>query len=337
MAERETSRHIDENAADWIARLDRGPLSEDESRSLEAWLRGDPRRRGALLRADALSMLSESARALGPQFEPRQFVTTEAPAPPIVSRRKLLAWAGAGGAVAASIIALGISAPAAAAITTGLGEMRLVTLDDGSSVMLNSQTSVKVRYSDSQRRVELLYGEAYFTIVRDARRPFLVDVTGARLHATRATFRVRKLDGKPVDILVDQGGIALGATGTPDPVVMHANTRLLLPPFPARVVGAGAAPMPQMISPDLVSRELNWRQGKIAFEGERLDQAAAEFQRYSKTRIEIRDPALAREPVTGLFSASDPMGFSRAVAGIFDAQIEQRGDVVILSRRTDRL
>jgi transmembrane sensor len=251
---------------------------------------------------------------------------------PVVSQRKLLAWAGAGGAVAASIIALGISAPAAGAITTGLGEVRRVTLDDGSSVMLNSQTSVKVRYSDSERRVELLHGEAYFTIVRDVRRPFLVDVPGARLRATRATFRVRKLDGKPLDILVDQGGIALGARGASDPVVMQANSRLLLPPF----APGGTVPVPRAISPDLVSRELAWREGKIAFEGERLDQAAAEFARYSRTRIEIRDPALAREPVTGLFSASDPMGFSRAVAGIFDAQVEQRGEVVILSRRTDR-
>ncbi|MGK6321182.1 FecR family protein [Sphingomonas sp. DT-204] len=332
MTERESSRHIDEKAADWIARLDRGPLSEEESQALEAWLSGDPRRRGALLRADALSMLSESARALGPRFEPSRFAAAAPPATPRISRRKLLAWAGAGGAVAASVVALGISTPAAA-ITTGLGEVRLVTLDDGSTVMLNTETSVRVRYSASERRVELLYGEAYFTIVRDQRRPFLVDVTDTRLQAARAAFRVRKLDGKPLDILVDQGGVALGAAGAPEPVVLPAHSRLVLPP-----VAAGAAvPVPQAIPPDLVSRELAWREGKIAFEGERLDQAAAEFARYSRTRIEIRDPALAREPVTGLFSASDPAGFSRAVAGIFDADVEQRGDVLILSRGTDRL
>ncbi|HWU96117.1 MAG TPA: FecR/PupR family sigma factor regulator, partial [Sphingomonas sp.] len=72
-AARETSRSIDEQAADWIARLDRGPLSQEESQALDAWLNGDPRRRGAMLRADALAMMSESARALGPQFDPRQF------------------------------------------------------------------------------------------------------------------------------------------------------------------------------------------------------------------------------------------------------------------------
>jgi transmembrane sensor len=57
--------------------------------------------------------------------------------------------------VAASI-GLGFSLPAAA-ITTGLGEVRLVTLDDGSTVMLNTQTSVKVAlWRFRERRVELL-------------------------------------------------------------------------------------------------------------------------------------------------------------------------------------
>jgi len=53
---------------------------------------------------------------------------------------------------------------------------------------------------------------------------------------------------------------------------------------------------------------------------------------YSDTRIEIRDPALAREPVTGLFAASDPVGFSRAVAQVFDARLQRDGDTVVLSR-----
>ncbi|MBC9031183.1 FecR domain-containing protein [Sphingomonas sp. JC676] len=330
MAERETSRYIDEKAADWIARLDRGQLSGEESQALEAWLRGDPRRRGALLRADALSMLGESARALGPDFDPQRFAGPAVSAPPAVSRRKVLAWAGVGGLAAASIVALGISLPAAGAITTGLGEVRLVTLDDGSTVMLNTQTRVQVDYGSGERRIELLDGEAYFTIVRD-QRPFLVDVGGTRLRGTQATFRVRKLGATPVDILVDRGGVVLARAGMSAPVVMQANTRLVIPPAPAR----GALPSPQSITPDLLSRELAWRDGKIAFEGERLDQAVTEFARYSNTRIEIRDPALAGEPVTGLFSASDPAGFGRAVAAIFGARVEQRDNAVILSRGTE--
>lgn len=326
MTERESSRYIDATAADWIARLDRGPLSQEEAEALEAWLRGDPRRRGAMLRADALSLLSESAGALGPQFEPAWFARPAPPAPPI-SRRRMLAWTGAGGLAAASIAVLAVGTQPAAAITTGLGEVRLVTLDDGSTVMLNTQSSMRVRYSDKLRRVELLYGEAYFTVVPDQRRPFVVDLAGQPLRAARGAFRVRKLEGKPVDILVDHGGVSLGEAGTADAVFLRASTRLILPD-----AVSAPLPAPETISADHVSRALAWREGKIAFEGERLDAAAAEFARYSRTRIEIRDPALAGEPVTGLFAASDPVGFSRAVASVFDARVEQQGDAVVLRR-----
>ena len=313
-----------------MARLDRGPLSQEEAQAFDTWLAGDVRRRGALLRAGAISILSQSGQALGPNFDPALFAGPK-PRPPAMSRRRMLAWAGGAAAVAVPLAVLGVSAPAAGAISTGLGEVRLVTLDDGSTVMLNTRSAVRVRYSDSARRVQLLYGEAYFTIVRDPGRPFIVDGAGAPLRTARGAFRIRKLDGKPVDILVDQGGVDLGEAEKP--VVMQARTRLVVPQF---AFGA-PAPTPQAISPDLVSRELAWREGKIAFEGEQLDQAAAEFARYSRTRIEIRDPALGREPVTGLFSASDPVGFSRAVAEVFGAQIEQRRDAVVLSRPTGRL
>ena len=78
---RETSRSIDEKAADWIARLDRGPLTEEEAQALESWLAGDPRRRGALLRAGSLSALSESAQAFRHHFQPVQSRPDAAPIP----------------------------------------------------------------------------------------------------------------------------------------------------------------------------------------------------------------------------------------------------------------
>lgn len=324
---RETSRDIDDQAAAWVAKSDRGPLSDDEAAALDAWLDGDPRRRGAMLRAGAISLLSESARALGPQFDPQHFAPDEPRRTPRISRRRLLGWAGAGCAITAAGATLGIVLPAAGAIRTDLGEVRLVTLDDGSTVMLNTNTSVRVRYSNRERRIELLEGEAFFTAIREAR-PFVVDTRDNRLSTFFAAFRIRALDAAPVDILVDRGGLALRAPGSAAPVTMGTGTRLTLPAGGAR----SAVPAPRAVNPDLLSRELAWREGKIAFEGERLDQAAAAFARYSNNRIEIADPALAREPVTGLFAASDPAGFSRAIATIFGARVERRGNVILLYR-----
>jgi len=320
MAERDTSRDIDQAASDWTARLDRGPLTSGEEDALQAWLGGDPRARGALLRARALSMFSESAQALGDDFDPAAF---EEPGPPRsrrLSRRQALAWTG-GAAAAASLVALGVGMPAAGAvISTERGEIRLAPLKDGSTVLLNTASSIRVQDDAEVRRVTLLEGEAYFSVARDPR-PFTVEVDGRRLRTTQAGFRVRKLGGSPVDVLVDRGRVDLATPSRVD-VALGANTRLLL----------SAAGQPQPIAPEIVTRELSWREGKLAFEGETLKQAADTFARYSDIRIQIRDPELAREPVTGLFASNDPVGFSRAIARVFDAKVDQRGDDVILTR-----
>lgn len=61
MQNRETPQTINEAAAGWAVRMDRGSLSEDEAEALEKWLGEDPRRLGALMRARALFARTESA------------------------------------------------------------------------------------------------------------------------------------------------------------------------------------------------------------------------------------------------------------------------------------
>jgi transmembrane sensor len=333
MAQRETSRDIDQAASNWTARLDRGPLTPSEDDAFQAWLGGDPRSRGALLRARALSMMSESAQALGSSFDPIAFQDPKTSRFAGVSRRQALTWTG-GAVAAASLAALAVGLPsvAGAVITTERGEIRLAPLKDGSTVLLNTQTKIRIRYSQGERRVTLLRGEAYFSVARDETRPFVVEVDGRRLSTAQAGFRVRKLDADPVDVLVSQGQVdvaALGPTAVAGVLALKANMRLILP---VSVDGGPAAERPQPITPEVVTRELAWREGKLAFEGETLKQAADAFARYSDTRIQIPDPGLAREPVTGLFAANDPAGFSRAIARVFDAKLQQGRDTIVLTR-----
>jgi transmembrane sensor len=292
-------------------------------------LRGDPRSKGALLRAQALSLRSESARALGPDFDPAAFEDPKALPPTGTSRRNALFWTG-GALAAGTLAALGLTMPAAGAVmSTARGEIRLVPLKDGSTVLLNTDSSIRVKEGADARFVTLIDGEAYFSVARDPKRPFIVEVNGRRLRTTQGGFRVRKLDASPVDVLVDRGRINLDAIGqgvSESPVALTANTRVAL--SEVRTV----VEQPQLLAPEAVTRELSWREGKLAFEGETLGQAAETFARYSDLRIRIRDPQLASEPVTGLFAANDPVGFSRAIARVFDARAEQHGDEVVLTR-----
>ena len=82
---------------------------------------------------------------------------------------------------------------------------------------------------------------------------------------------------------------------------------------------------------DDVSRKLAWREGMIAFHGETLGEAAEEFARYSDERIVIDDPEVARRTVVGLFVASDPAGFARAVATSFGLEAQATSEGVRLT------
>jgi transmembrane sensor len=89
-------------------------------------------------------------------------------------------------------------------------------------------------------------------------------------------------------------------------------------------------------APADVMRSLAWRDGQIALEGETLDEAAAQFNRYNARKIVIADPDLAKETLVGQFRVTEPMTFAMAVATTLGATVVEDGDTIRLSRRTPR-
>lgn len=309
MVDRETSQSIDDAAATWVARRDRAPLTSAEQVEFDAWLAGDDRRPGALLRMQAIDMASRAPT-----------VAEERPSP-APSRRALL-WGGAS-AAAAGIAGLVVTLQAPRAQATQRGEIRLIPLQDGSTMTLNTDSAARVKYRDDRRLVELIRGEAFFSVARDALRPFEVEIAGRRLTTANGAFRVSRLADAPIEITVQQGELKV-AGGAPGSLVLDANSRLAL--------ASGADPIVQRLSARDVERDLAWREGKIAFRGESLEDAARAFSRYGDPQLTIADPDLAREPITGLFAANDPAGFSRTITVALDATMTRHGDEIVLSR-----
>lgn len=327
---RATAEEVDLAAADWAARVDRG-LSPDEERALDAWLAGDLRHVGAYGRMRAIAVHADRARALAPNFDPERFrpvVRSSA-----VSRRGVLLAGGgaiAAGVAGAAVVGLGL-ADRGQRYSTRLGEVRVTPLADGSVMTLNTASRVVVSLSETRRSVRLLEGEALFDVAKDAARPFVVDAGETRVRALGTSFTVRRLGGAPVQVLVREGSVEVSRraqTAALRPVTVAANTRAIAS---SSSTGSVAA-VP--VEPALIRRELAWREGRIAFEGETIGQAAAQFARYSETRIAIDDPSIAAEQITGLFQANDPVGFAQAIASSFGLRAEIAAGEVRLSRRT---
>ncbi len=326
---RESSREIEQAAASWVARMDRSPLSAGDQERLRRWLAGDARRRGALLRAKALwlqaGVLGDTSRLHGPAAGPGNA------APPALTRtrqggnrrRALLRWSSAAAASLLLAVLVFVSIPVPTAYATAKGEMRRVPLSDGSTLTLNTQSLVRIHEEHGQLRVKVVRGEVFFEAAANAM-PMRVEIDGHRFDANAATFAVRRLEGQPAQLVVQNGRLdAVGTDGSF--AAVGANMRLSMP------AGHGKAGSTPLSATDL-QQELAWRDGKIAFRGEPLGDAVRSFSRYSDTRLVIADPELAGEPITGLFAANNPVGFARAVAAVFGARVRQQEGVVIVSR-----
>jgi transmembrane sensor len=325
MRRRESSQAIDVAASEWAARLDRGPLSAEDELRLSQWLAIDSRRVGALARAQAMLAHSERARALGPSFRPARFAAAAG-----LTRRRVF-WAG-GGAVAASATVLATVAflrDAGTIYVSKKGEVRLAPLNDGSTVTLNTASKIHVQYSKARRSVRLVEGEAFFQVAKDRSRPFVVDAGDLRIRAVGTAFVVRNLRGKPAQVLVTEGRVEVARISAPGVTAVSVGAPAQATATTDPSVAANVKPAPT----EGLLAQLAWREGKIAFQGETLEAAAAEFARYSDRRIVIDDPTLARETITGLFAANDPEGFCRSLALSLDAQVTVEGNTILVGRR----
>ncbi|MGH7026428.1 FecR family protein [Brevundimonas sp.] len=314
---RQSSQEVERAACLWAARLDDGPLSPADQAELDAWLEGDVRRLGAFARARAVAVHSRRAAALAGGAIP----FTRAAPKPVLSRRgliaasvSLLAVGGAG--------ALGAFWKRAQPFETRMGETRVVPLDDGSVMTLNTLSEGDVRYNRKAREIVLNTGEALFNVVADVGRPFVVRSGEAAVIANGASFLVRKLGEAPLQVVSFGGLVELnGASG--EGLKLAANTRALL--------ADGAQPV--RTGEVDADRELAWRHGRIQLEDETLSRAVREFARYNATRIVPADPAVANLRITGLFVANDPVSFARAAAGSLNLDVAVNAEEIRLSRR----
>lgn len=322
----ETSdKRTDDEAARWAVRLDADALSQEEQRRLDAWLAAAAHHRGALIRARSTWVDLDRLAALAGGSA---YAESAASSPPLAARRWLLAASLAGLAVLGASW-LGLYVLDRDIYESAIGEVRRVTLSDGSSLVLNTATRAIVRFTDARREVRLERGEALFQVQKDPTRPFIVRTDDLIVTAVGTAFAVRVGDAR-VDVTVTEGvvevaRISTGGSAPPPPqeaTRVAANQRAI-----ARVTEPVAV---EPIAPPVIERRLAWREGRVAFDGEPLSEAVAEVNRHSRRVIVIADPALAARPVVGIFRASDAEGFAQAAAIALGAEATEEGNIIRL-------
>ncbi|MBH2000434.1 MAG: FecR domain-containing protein [Sphingomonadaceae bacterium] len=314
---------IEAEAARLLVRLNSSPTPEEEAAFCQ-WIEADPRHAVAFARAEAAWEATERLKSAAADvtLPPMAAIVSEAQQRRL-SRNIMIA---AAVSVLLFIVAAIVTVRTFSGVDryeTGIGEIRDIALDDGSSLHLNSDSEAEVRFTANGRKVRIIRGEASFDVAHDTRRPFDVEARSAVIRAVGTAFNVR-MRPSLVELTVTNGAVTVRSGD-------HVGQRVS--------AGSGAVIQPRSIAltklgPRLINQRTAWREQMVELDGETIEQATDEFNRYRTAPILIGDNRVSALRIGGRFRITDSREFLsalqmslpvRAVAG-------EDGSVMLLYR-----
>lgn len=212
---------------------------------------------------------------------------------------------------------------------TGIGELRTVTLADGSRIELNARSRINVKFDDSQRYVELLEGQALFSVAKDAARPFIVRSGSTDVKAVGTQFDVnRKPSGTVVTVM--EGRVAVSqparerAASAPTEAAMP---RVLLSPGEQVTVTAHTIIAPKKAN---LAATTAWTEGLLVFDSAPLSEVVQEFNRHNMKPLVIADERLLDLRISGIFPATGAERLTGFLQERFGIAVQEHEDAIRL-------
>lgn len=342
---------------DWeaIARYLAGESTPAEAREVRAWLDARPDRaavvaalgrsferlaaedaaadvdvEGALARVHArmaepaLTVDREARSAPVPRFAPRLSATR-----PLW--RRPVGWLAAAAMVAIAAVGVArtrIADPAvrplaATSYASAVGARDSFRLPDGTRVVLGpgSRLDIDPRYGSQRRDVEL-EGEAYFDVVHDAARPFIVHAGHAAIEDIGTAFVVRSDGRDSVRVAVTAGRVRLAPEGG------DADRAIELAAGESATLGLGGAPVRSPAASD----ELAFTRGQLVFREAPLTQVAAELRRWYGLELRVDDSTLAKRRLTASFEKETPDQVLAVIGAALGTTVTRQGDFWVVGK-----
>ncbi len=346
----QSSIQIEERAAQWLAQRDSGAWSVSDEAEFTAWLEQSTLHVVAFIRLEAAWNQAKRLRALSAgvrrgevpspdQWQVAPFLNRgiapmpegpsdrEAPAAPRLRRRWALA-ASVLAAIAASLILY--TWPFGSTYRTPVGGIASVPMSDGSKVTLNTDSKIRLAVTETERRVELERGEAFFEVAKDPDRPFVVAAGGKRVVVVGTQFSVRR-DRSDVRVFITEGTVRIEDETEPAARAGSNENKLFTLSAGSIARASNAGVLIQEATVPEIESYLSWRTGHLIFRDTALADAIAEFNRYNTRKILIEDPAVAAIRVSGKFRSTQFEAFVRLIEDGFPVRARQVGDEIVLS------
>ncbi len=334
---------ITQIAADWYATHRAGPLSEAQRTAFLAWLKASPLHVEEYLGIAALdrtlptatddaSMSIDACVSMALADRTGVVVDLAQSVEPGPSRVRPMrrVWAFGVAAACAGIAGLGTlwmwhggeGRTEARTYRAGHGEQAAWTLPDGSTLRVNTDTAVTVRYSTAERLVELDHGQVALKVAHDDHRAFRVHAGSTDTVAVGTEFDVyRRLDSTLITVVNGQVAVSVDRSGarrgiraeSPDGLRVRAGQQV-------NVVGNVLPAAPQ---PADLRETMAWLERKIVFDLRPLGAVADDFNRYNDVQFTIDDPALRRLTISGAFDAKDTESFAAFLESLDGVRVER--------------
>lgn len=349
---RMSSHHIEQTAAEWLARRDGSDWSTDDEIALDGWLGQDIAHHVAFLRLQAAWDASDRLRALaagrgatpdsiqhaqGQRTERRQQML-QAMRPRVATRapgRRTRRWPLriATAAVLACVALLLAERlprhpePPTITYSSAPGVVRTLVLADGSRATLSSDSRIDTRFSAHARDVHLIRGEAIFTVSKDPGRPFRVSSGGYAAIAVGTRYSVRQ-EASSLRVVVTEGTVRLETPAS----ATNASPAILLPAGSVAVVRRNGV-LVRSLPLAQVNEMLDWPNGMLAFRDAPLTEVAAEFNRFNTRKLVIADANAAALRIGGNFRWDNVDGFVHLLEVGFPIRAEASVDRIVLHSR----
>jgi len=299
--------HAMDQALDWLIRLEH--CDAQQQRCFQAWLAADPAHAAAFAQAQALwrsAALRQVAAGLDRQAPRRSL------------RQRCKPMASAAILLLAVFNFTHLPLHLEADHLTRVGERQRLQLQDGSTVLLNTDSAFS-SHGDEQRRAARLYqGEAFFNVPDRRNQPLEVDAGPLHLSASSTDFAVRYLNGETC-IQVQRGAVEVRSD--------LGSTRIRLGAGNSLRVGSSGIGQPQAMG----RNDLAWVQGRLIFDNRPLGQVLAELRRYYPGWIINTNSALDTVAITGNYRLDNPLDAMRSLARITSANLHELPNVLILN------
>lgn len=226
---------------------------------------------------------------------------------------------------------------AISAFKTGAGELREVTLPDGSTVSLGARSVMSVHYSSSKRVVFFEQGDALFTVAHNRDRPFQVIAGGGTVTAVGTQFNV-KHSVDQVTVTVTEGAVEV--TPLEDAETSAKNHQAAAAWGRSRVSRGEQLTFEDDGSSSGVGkadarRATAWRQGRLEYLHVPLKYVVADVNRYFSQQVVLGDTVAGQLEFTGTVFQNQPLSeWLRALESIFEVRVSQTDEQHVLIQST---